>query len=77
MTPAQTPAFRVSPTDATDFAKVWKYKGLSVPLTEVHAQFATDFANIAIRSFIEFTMAQAKARAEAETTKNAPLIVEK
>lgn len=66
--------FKVTLEDAKSFAKVWNYKGISVPLDEVHAQFATDYANIAIRSFIEFTMAQAKARAEAEAAKAAPLI---
>lgn len=66
--------FKVSLDDAKSFAKVWNYKGLAVPLDEIHCQFANDFANIAIRSFIEFTMAQAKARAEAEAAKAAPLI---
>lgn len=66
--------FKVSPTDAVGFAKVWKFKGLAMPLSDVHTQFATDFANIAIRSFIEFTVAQAKARAEAERAKAAPLV---
>ncbi len=69
--------FQVSPNDAVEFSKVWKFKGLSMPLSDVHTQFATDFANIAIRSFIEYTMAQAKSRAEAEAARNAPLIVEK
>lgn len=69
--------FKVDPADAVEFSKVWKFKGLSMPLSDVHTKFATDFANIAIRSFIEFTMTQAKARAEAEAAKNAPLIVVK
>lgn len=66
--------FRVKLEDAENFAKVWNFKGISVPLSDVHAQFACDFANIAIRSFIEFTMAQAKARAEEEAAKSAPLV---
>lgn len=69
--------FKVDPADAVEFSKVWKFKGLSMPLSDVHTQFATDFANIAIRSFIEFTMAQAKQRAEDAARAAAPLIVEK
>ena len=69
--------FKVDPKDAVEFSKVWKFKGLSMPLSDVHTQFATDFANIAIRSFIEFTMAQAKARQEQELAKATLLVTEK
>lgn len=54
--------FKVKLEDAVSFSKVWNYKGISVPLDEVHCQFASDYANIVIRSFIEFTLQQAAAK---------------
>lgn len=66
--------FKVTLEDAKNFAKVWSYKGIAIPMGEEHAQFATDYANVALRSFIEMMqkkVADAKKQAE-EATK--PLV---
>jgi hypothetical protein len=64
-TGAMMQPFKVSLDDAKNFAKVWTYNGIAMPLDGIHCQFATDYANVAIRSFIEYMTAQAKARAQA------------
>ncbi len=59
--------FKVKYEDALAFSKVWNHKGIAVPLQDVHVQFANDFANICLRSFVEDMMKQAAQRkAEAE-----------
>ena len=35
------------------FAKVWNYKGLAVPLDDVHKEFCKDFCNMVFTSFFE------------------------
>jgi hypothetical protein len=52
--------------ETKDFSTQWTYKGLSVPLTEVHIQFATDFANIMLMGFVEFCKQQSKKSAVKE-----------
>lgn len=63
--PAQP--FSVSLTDAQNFAKVWNYKGISVPLDEIHCQAMTDYANIVLKSFVDQMVAKAQlAKQQAE-----------
>lgn len=66
--------FKVSPGDVDNFAKVWTHKGLFFPMSDAARQFATDFANVAIRSFVEQTMANVKAAKETEVKQAAPLV---
>lgn len=68
------PVFKVAPGDVDNFAKVWTHQGLFFPMNDMARQFASDFANVAIRSFIDFTVEQAKARAAEANKKAAPLI---
>jgi hypothetical protein len=39
--------------DAKNFGKVWTHNGIAIFMDEAHYQFAADFANVAIKSFIE------------------------
>jgi hypothetical protein len=54
--------FKVQLQDAQNFQTVWTHKGLALPLPPEAAQFATDFANIVLRNFIELMQQQAKAQ---------------
>lgn len=55
----------VSINDAKGFSQVWNVKGVAIPLQDVHLQFATDFANVVLRNFIQQANAQAAARYKA------------
>lgn len=44
------------------FAKLWNYKGLSIPLEDAHLQFALDFCNCMFTSFFEQQRELAKAK---------------
>lgn len=66
--------FKVTVEEATNFSKVWNYKGLAMPLDVVHCEFAKDFANVVLRSFVEQMMAQAKAAKEAAQAAAKPLV---
>ena len=35
------------------FAKEWKYKGILHVIDDIHKQFAIDFANVIVTSFVE------------------------
>lgn len=48
----QSSLITVMPEETRKFSQVWTYKGLAVPLNEQHLQFATDWANIVLNSFI-------------------------
>lgn len=45
--------------DAKKFGQVWTHKGVAIFMDDTHYQFAADFANVAIRSFIEDAQRQA------------------
>lgn len=51
----------VLPAEAERFAQVWRYNGVAVMLDKAHCQFATDFANTVLRSFLQMMQAQAMA----------------
>jgi len=54
---------QVTSNDVKNFSKVWKYKGLSMILTDMHIQFATDFVNLSLRQFVQQVAAQQMAAA--------------
>lgn len=66
--------FKVTLEEAQGFSKVWNYKGLAMPLDDVHCEFAKDFANVVLRSFVEQMMANAKAAKEAAAVAAKPLV---
>ena len=57
--------FRVTIEDAQKFASVWNYNGIVLPLDKIHCQFACDYANVAIRSFMQVIAEQAAAKKKA------------
>lgn len=62
--------FEVKLEEAVKFSKVWNYNGISIILTPEALAFAKDFANVAIRSFIDVCQqqaAQAAKQAEAKS----------
>lgn len=44
---------RVSPGDVQNFARAWDLKGIKMILDNTSLQFATDFANTALRSYVD------------------------
>jgi len=67
--------FKVLPEDAKNFAKVWTYKGLQIPMDDIHMQFATDYANVVLNSFVQQTLqASAAKQKAAEEAKAKPLV---
>ena len=48
---------------ALAFAKEWKYRNIHHIIDEVHAEFAANFANVIVTSFVENQMQKAKAAA--------------
>lgn len=54
---------------ADGFAKVWTHNGLAIFLDDVHKQFACDFANMMIASFIDQQGRAAAAAAELKKIK--------
>ena len=49
---------------AANFAKQWTHKGVAIFMDEAHHQFAADFANIIITSFVEQKTRQAQEAAK-------------
>lgn len=39
--------------EALKFAQVWKHNGISIILSDAHIDFATDFANVVLRSLVQ------------------------
>jgi hypothetical protein len=60
--------FKVMLADAENFSKVWKYNGISLPISSEYCQFATDYANVVLSNFI--AMCQEQARAAANVAQN-------
>ena len=56
--------------DAKNFGKVWTHNGVAIFMDETHYKFAADFANIAIKSFVEDAQRQA-----AEAAKKKQIVV--
>jgi hypothetical protein len=54
-------AVQVGLEETRKFAHVWRYKGIVILLDDAHLQFATDFANVVLQSFLsKVQAAQAK-----------------
>jgi hypothetical protein len=66
--------FKVTTEEAKKFGAVWNYKGLAMPLDTVHHEYAKDFANVVLRSFVEQMMANAKAAKEKAAADAAPKV---
>lgn len=63
---------RVATKDAQAFAKRWTHKGVAILLTDIQCEFAADFANIVLASFIEQARRDA---AQRQAELNAPKII--
>jgi hypothetical protein len=58
------PLIRVASKEmAANFAKQWTHKGIAIFMDGTHHQFAADFCNIVITSFIEQKNREAAAKA--------------
>lgn len=66
--------FKVNKIEAEAFAKVWNRGGITILLDDNSVQFATDFANVVLRNFIE--MCQKQIQQAQEKTQEKKLIVE-
>lgn len=51
---------RVSPGDVQNFARAWDMKGIKMILDNTSLQFAVDFANTALRSYVDDLVEQAQ-----------------
>lgn len=72
--PIQIP--QVPLADAANFAKVWTYGGLVVPLQDVHVRFASDYANIVLRNFVMQAAMARLMQAQKESMPQPKLVVE-
>lgn len=52
---------KVVPTDVQGFARAWDFRGLKMILDRTSLQFAVDFANTVLRSYVDDLVAKAKA----------------
>jgi len=68
-------AFKVERVEAEKFSKKWNKGGVTILLTPEAIDFATDFANVAINSFIAMCQAQAAEEA-AKKANTKPMIIE-
>jgi len=50
----------VDKSQVEGFARVWTYKGVALCLNDAHIQFAADFANVMLRSFVQQVAAAQK-----------------
>lgn len=55
-------------THADGFAQNWKYRNIHHVIDDVHKQFAIDFANMIVTSFVEEQMKKAQAAAKPKVT---------
>jgi hypothetical protein len=44
---------KVDKNQVEGFAKVWTYKGVALCLNDAHIEFAKDFANVMLKSFVQ------------------------
>jgi hypothetical protein len=56
--PMQIP--KVDKKQVEGFAKVWTYKGVALFLNDAHIQFAADFSNVMLQSFVQQVAAAQK-----------------
>jgi len=43
---------QVDTNQVKGFAKVWTHKGVAILLSDLHIEFARDFANVMLRNFV-------------------------
>jgi hypothetical protein len=43
----------VNKEEAKKFSGIWNFKGVAIVLDDVHCQFASDFANVVLKSFVQ------------------------
>lgn len=60
---------RIDKKQVEGFAKVWTYKGVALCLNDAHIQFAADFAQQVLMSFIENVRKQQFAAIQAAKAK--------
>jgi hypothetical protein len=62
---------------AMGFGKVWHHNGIGIILADSHYKFATDFANVVIRNFIDQTRAEiaAEEKKQAEEKKKKEIVL--
>jgi hypothetical protein len=51
---------RIDRKQVEGFAKVWTYRGVALCLNDAHIQFAADFANVMLQSFVQQVAAAQK-----------------
>lgn len=51
--------FSIQRQEAARFATIWNHKGVAIVIQDVHIDFATDFANVVLRNFIQMCQQQA------------------
>jgi hypothetical protein len=61
---------QVSAAEAKSFGKVWTHNGVAIFMDDTHYQFAADFANIVLKSFVD----QAQ-RAAVEAAKKRQIVI--
>lgn len=49
---AQVMMPQVNKNEAVNFSKVWTHNGLAIVLSDAHIDFAVDFANVVLKSFV-------------------------
>jgi hypothetical protein len=66
---------KVVPNDVNGFATAWDYRGLKMILDQTSRQFAVDFANTVLASYVDDLVAKAKAgqKLKQETAPAAPV----
>ena len=55
---------KVTKEEAKKFSNVWNFKGIAIIVDDVHCEFASNFANVVLKSFVENLMRQQAAEAE-------------
>lgn len=61
----------VSRAEAKRFSKAWSHNGVALVIDDAYCQFAADFSNVVLRSFVQSLMQQ-----QAEAAKPKVKIVE-
>jgi len=61
--------FKVEKKEAEVFAKIWSDKGIAILLPDSAIQFATDFANVVLRNFIDLCQQEALQKQKLEKKK--------
>jgi len=60
---------QVDTNQVKGFAKVWTHKGVAILLSDLHIEFARDFANVMLRNFVMQVAQQQAQKVAAEAAK--------